>query len=53
MKIRLYGKTLNTWYSENLNGEIILIQEEVEYKEYERTESNTWELVADGSEDFP
>lgn len=49
MRIRLYGKILQEWRAEDLNGRERLIQREIAYKEYD---SETGELVGTGSEDF-
>lgn len=47
--VRIYGRVLNSWYSERFDGRKILVQEEVAYREYD---ADTGELVATGSEDF-
>lgn len=48
MAVRIYGKVLNTWKSENERGKMVVVQMEVEYKEY----TTTGQLVGTGSEDF-
>lgn len=49
MTIRIYGKTLNKWVSEDEEGRKRITQLEIAYKEYD---SETGELVGIGSEDF-
>ena len=47
IKMRIYGKTLNTWTSIDEKGREVITQREIEYSEY-----NDGVLVATGSEDF-
>lgn len=49
MKIRIYGKTLETWKHEDERGRMVTVQRELAYREYD---SETGELVGVGSEDF-
>lgn len=47
-KIRVYGKTVNRWTSEDEKGRVYTTQYEIEYKEYDKE----WNLVGAGTEDF-
>lgn len=49
MTIRIYGKVLNKWMAEDINGRMRITQREIEYREYD---SETGEITAIGSEDF-
>ena len=49
MRIRIYGKDLNSWYTTNEHGRRVCVQTEIAYKEYD---SETCELLGVGSEDF-
>ena len=49
MRVRIYGKELNVWKREAENGRMVTTYEEVAYKEYD---SETNELIGEGSEDF-
>ena len=48
-KVRIYGKTLNTWESKDESGRMRVTQYEVSYKDYD---AETGSLVGIGSEDF-
>lgn len=45
---RIYGKTINEWYSTDDHGRVILTQKEIAYSEY----YENGELRATGTEDF-
>ena len=47
--VRIYGRELESWWSEDDKGRRILRQIELEYTEYD---IETCEIVATGSEDF-
>lgn len=47
--VRIYGKVLNTWKSEDLRGRTIITQKEIAYTDYN---IETGEIVGVGSEDF-
>ena len=48
-RVRIYGKTLNEWHCWGHEDRELLVQKEIEYKEYD---PETGELVGVGSEDF-
>ncbi|MBR3238813.1 MAG: hypothetical protein IKF99_10285 [Oscillospiraceae bacterium] len=47
-RIRIYGRTLNTWVSQDERGREIIIQKEIEYTDFDETGS----VLCKGSEDF-
>lgn len=47
--VRIYGKVVNRWWGEDNKGRKTVIQEEIEYKEYD---AETGELRATGTEDY-
>ena len=47
--VRIYGKVVNRWWGEDSKGRQTVIQEEIEYKEYD---AETGKLRATGTEDF-
>ena len=49
MKIRVFGKTLETWYDVDEKGRKRISQKEISYKEYD---ADTGILCGAGSEDF-
>lgn len=49
MKIRLYGKTLQEWTTQDENGREWIIQSEISYRDID---IETGDVVATGSEDF-
>ena len=53
-RVRIYGKTVDKWFSEDGSGRKVLVQIEVEYKDYEFDFWGTgeWDLVGTGTEDF-
>ena len=49
MKARIYGKVLNTWYANPSSERKVIVQQEIEYRDYD---TETGKIVGSGSEDF-
>ena len=53
-RVRIYGRTIDSWSVADENGRVIIRQIEVEYKDYEFDfwGNGEWDLVCTGTEDF-